>query len=113
MGNDVSLSNRETCETLDKLLRRTVDYDAVDREIKMEVRMPFDRYFPNLTMSQWEKTYKGFDQSDYQKIQEWLSKTKSAPGPKGAARKIQDFGGEWPSSAESARGSKGSTMIMV
>merc|ERR1712187_626747 len=87
--------------------------DAVDREIKMEERMLFDRYFPNPSMSQWENTYKGFDQSDYEKIQEWLNSTESAPGPKGAARKIQDFGGEWLSSTENARGSKGPGRIMV
>lgn len=110
---DVSLSNRETCEKLDKLLRRTVDYDVVDREIKMEERMLFDRYFPNPSMSQWRKTYKGFDQSDYQKIQEWLNSTESAPGPKGPARKILDYGGEWFNSTESARGPKGPAMIMV
>jgi len=55
-----------------------VDYDAVDKEVKMEERMVYDRYYKgHLSEAQlrkaWGKTYKGFDDADWEKVKNWLA----------------------------------------
>jgi len=55
-------------QELDALLRTVVDYDSVDREVKMEERMVYDRYFAPLTqgvlLHKWQESYKDFAAAD-------------------------------------------------
>lgn len=77
--------NAKTVKMLDDLLRSVVDYDAVDKEVKMEERMLYDRFYKTLPakqlQAQWEREYKGFDDADAKKVQVWLQSTESAPQP--------------------------------
>jgi len=83
--HDMSHENNNTARMLDSLLRSVVDYDAVDREVKTEERMLYDRYYKVLPehqlQSELEAAYKGFDAGDSAKLQQWYQATESAPQP--------------------------------
>jgi len=83
--HDVSLVNADIVKALDQLLRSVVDYDSVDREVKEEERMLYDRYFKSLPAKQlhnkWANTYHGFDDEDMAKVQQWYESTASSPQP--------------------------------
>jgi len=85
--HDVSLKHPGTVLALDNELRRTVDYEAVDRELKMEERMLYDRFYSSLgetaARQRWEWNYKGFDDGDAEKVAQWCTQTPSAKQPSG------------------------------
>merc|ERR1712194_562360 len=79
-------SNNDTARELDGLLRGVVDYDAVDKEVKMEEKMLYDRYYYNVygtfqLYKQWRDVYTGFHNDDRAKVQEWYNSTESSPQP--------------------------------
>jgi len=79
---EVSSTNTATAKMLDDLLRSVVDYDSVDREVKMEERMLYDRYYKSMSntdlQNNWEKAYKGFSDSDMMKVHQWYNATASS-----------------------------------
>jgi len=82
---EMSKHHADVAGMLDALLRTVVDYPAVDREIKMEEKMLFNRFFANLTedklRTQFNKKYNGFDDNDMAKIQTWLASVEDLPQP--------------------------------
>lgn len=89
---DVAANNSAIVQELDALLRTVVDYDVVDREVKMEERMVYDRYFGSLAeeelLQRWQASYEGFTAADMQKVQQWLESTPSSPQPETPAATI-------------------------
>jgi len=83
--HDVSLDNPGIVLALDKELLLSVDYEAVDRELKMEERMLYDRFYANkgekTIRRNWELDYKGFDDDDAKKVEQWYDQTPSEKQP--------------------------------
>lgn len=83
--HNVLSNHSDVASMLDTLLRNVVDYDSIDREVKMEERMLYDRYYKMLPSAhlqkQWERSYENFDGEDMKKVQVWYESTKSSPQP--------------------------------
>eukprot|EP00931_Biecheleriopsis_adriatica_P103325 TRINITY_DN78175_c0_g1_i1.p1 TRINITY_DN78175_c0_g1~~TRINITY_DN78175_c0_g1_i1.p1 ORF type:complete len:605 (+),score=92.73 TRINITY_DN78175_c0_g1_i1:63-1817(+) len=83
---NVLQANAEVAKELDDILRSVVDYVSVDREVKMQERMIYDRYYMPLGKMQlhkeWQNAYDNFDEGDLEKVRQWYEATASAPQPK-------------------------------
>eukprot|EP00928_Gymnodinium_smaydae_P042720 TRINITY_DN28727_c0_g3_i1.p1 TRINITY_DN28727_c0_g3~~TRINITY_DN28727_c0_g3_i1.p1 ORF type:complete len:595 (+),score=47.68 TRINITY_DN28727_c0_g3_i1:59-1843(+) len=84
-GTNLWSKSSSIAKHLDSLLRSVVNYEAVDREVKMEEKMLYDRYYKHMSQHalqrRWEIAYKGFDAADMEKVQQWYEATESLPQP--------------------------------
>jgi len=83
---DVSKSHAQDAARLDALLRSVVDIDAVDRLVKMDEKLVYDRFWKNSfskekLLKQWESSYAGFNETDMARVQTWYDSVESSPQP--------------------------------
>jgi len=75
---NVILSHTNVASDLDALLLSVVDYGKVDREVKMEEKMLYDRFYKQSKnfsqhdlLALWAQRYQGFSADDLVKVFEW------------------------------------------